>query len=58
MSQSAVLDQTRMPFLESLIIERNRSQVSFHMPGHKGTMALHPLLEDLLGGNPLPADLV
>lgn len=51
-------DQTRMPFAESLRAERDRWQVSFHMPGHKGTLAFHPLLEDLFGGNPLPADLV
>lgn len=55
---SQKLDQSRMPFLESLIAERNRWQTSFHMPGHKGTMQLHPMLEDYLGGNPLPADLV
>ncbi|GAB4520719.1 MAG: arginine decarboxylase [Anaerolineae bacterium] len=47
-----------MPFLESLVAERNRWQTSFHMPGHKGTLPLHPMLEDYLGGNPLPADLV
>ncbi|MDQ7027880.1 MAG: hypothetical protein Q9P01_22510 [Anaerolineae bacterium] len=50
-------DQTRMPFLESLITERNRGQTSFHMPSHKGTLDLHPMLEDYLGGNPLTADL-
>jgi arginine decarboxylase len=58
MAQQPIPDQTRMPFLESLVAERNRWQTSFHMPGHKGTMALHPMLEDYLGGNPLPADLV
>lgn len=58
MVQQTILDQTRMPFLESLVTERNRWQTSFHMPGHKGTMTLHPLLEDYLGGNLLPADLV
>jgi arginine decarboxylase len=58
MTNSTIPDQTRMPFLESLIAERNRWQTSFHMPGHKGTMPLHPMLEDYLGGNPLPADLV
>lgn len=58
MTHSAAPDQTRMPFLESLIVERNRWQTSFHMPGHKGRMELHPMLLDLLGGNPLSADLV
>ncbi|GAB4317925.1 MAG: arginine decarboxylase [Phototrophicales bacterium] len=52
------LDQNRMPFLESLLAERNRWQTSFHMPGHKGRLPLHPMMEDLLGGNPQPADLV
>lgn len=52
------LDQTRTPFLESLLAERNRWQTSFHMPGHKGTLPLPPLMHDLLGGNPQPADLV
>jgi arginine decarboxylase len=52
------LDQNQMPFLESLLTERNRQHSSFHMPGHKGIMPLHPSLEDYLGGNPLPADLV
>ena len=56
--QQTRLDQTRMPFLESLLAERNRWQTSFHMPGHKGTLPLHPMMEDLLGGNPQPADLV
>lgn len=57
MTHNTLPDQTQMPFLESLIAERNRRQTSFHMPGHKGTLALHPLLEDYLGGNPLAADL-
>ncbi len=52
------LDQTKMPFLEALLAERNRWQTSFHMPGHKGTLPMHPMMEDLLGGNPQPADLV
>lgn len=52
------LDQTRMPFLESLMREKHRWQTSFHMPGHKGAMSPHPLLLDFLGGDPHPADLV
>ncbi len=55
---AAQSDQREMPFAESLRAERDRWQVSFHMPGHKGTLDLHPLLADLFGGNPLPADLV
>lgn len=58
MTVSSIYDQSRMPFLESLLAEKNRGQVSFHMPGHKGTMAVHPMLEAYLGGNPYPADLV
>jgi arginine decarboxylase len=59
MSQSKTsLDQNQMPFLESLVAERKNQQSSFHMPGHKGIMPLHPMLEDYLGGNPLSADLV
>lgn len=58
MTHSPIHDQSRMPFLESLLAEKNRGQLSFHMPGHRGTMALHPMLEAYLGGNPYPADLV
>jgi lysine decarboxylase len=52
------LDQTQMPFLESLAAEKARWQTSFHMPGHKGTLAPHPALLDYWGGNIHPADLV
>lgn len=52
------LDQTKMPFLESLMVEKHRWQTSFHMPGHKGVMSPHPMLLDFLGGDPHPADLV
>lgn len=55
---NATLDQARMPFLESLLVEKERWQTSFHMPGHKGTMPPHPMLLDYLGGNVHPADLV
>jgi len=58
MAESTIPDQTRMPFLESLLAEKNRLQTSFHMPGHKGTLPLHPMLAEYLGGNPYPADLV
>ncbi len=51
-------DQTRMPFLESLLAEKERWQTSFHMPGHKGTMPPHPMLLEYWGGNVHPADLV
>ncbi len=53
-----IFDQNTMPFLESLIAEKHRSQTSFHMPGHKGTLPPHPLLLEFLGGNVHPADLV
>ncbi len=53
-----VLDQSRMPFLESLMQEKHRWQTSFHMPGHKGVMSPSPLLLEYLGGDPHPADLV
>ena len=52
------IDQSRMPFLESLIIEKAKQKISFHMPGHKGTCSPHPKLIELLGGDPHPADLV
>ncbi|CAF1292944.1 unnamed protein product [Adineta ricciae] len=51
-------DQTRVPFLESLIDEKLNQPTSFHMPGHKGTKAPHPLLQEFFGGNLHPADLV
>jgi lysine decarboxylase len=59
MSNSAFpLDQTRMPFLESLLIEKDHQLTSFHMPGHKGTKAPHPKLLEYFGGNLHAADLV
>ena len=57
-SSQAAPDQSRMPFLESLMIEKAKQQTSFHMPGHKGTTAPHPMLLEYLGGDPHPADLV
>jgi lysine decarboxylase len=53
-----LVDQMRMPFLESLIVEKAKQKTSFHMPGHKGTCPPHPQLLELLGGDPHPADLV
>lgn len=57
-SATTQLDQSKMPFLESLLKEKHRWQTSFHMPGHKGTMPPHPMLLEYLGGNIHPADLV
>ncbi|MGJ3239180.1 MAG: aminotransferase class I/II-fold pyridoxal phosphate-dependent enzyme [Anaerolineae bacterium] len=51
-------DQTQMPFLESLRTEKQRAALSFHMPGHKQSLPMNPLLADYLGGNLYPADLV
>jgi arginine decarboxylase len=51
-------DQTRMPFLESLMIEKAQQPISFHMPGHKGTKAPQSLLLEYFGGDLHPADLV
>lgn len=51
-------DQSRMPFLESLIVEKAKQKTSFHMPGHKGICSPHRKLIELLGGDPHPADLV
>ncbi|CAF1180948.1 unnamed protein product [Rotaria sordida] len=51
-------DQTRMPFLESLMVEKAHRPISFHMPGHKGTKAPHSLLLEYFGGDLHPADLV
>lgn len=55
---AANIDQTRMPFLETLLREKNQSPISFHMPGHKGTKTPHPLLLEYFGGNLYSADLV
>ena len=52
------LDQSRVPFLESLVEEKEKGKISFHMPGHKGTFASHSKLIELLGSDPHPADLV
>ena len=51
-------DQTRMPLLESLMIEKRHLPISFHMPGHKGTKLPFSLLLEFFGGNLHPADLV
>lgn len=58
LDDAALVDQMRMPFLESLIAEKAKQKTSFHMPGHKGTCPPHPQLLELLGGDPHPADLV
>jgi lysine decarboxylase len=47
-----------MPFLKSLLIEKDHHLTSFHMPGHKGTKAPHPELLEYFGGDLHPADLV
>ncbi len=52
------IDHTRMPYLASLLIEKERYNTSFHMPGHKGTMTLHPMLEAYIGHEIYAADLV
>jgi lysine decarboxylase len=52
------LDQNETPFLDSLIAEKARGQTSFHMPGHKGTLAPNPKLVEYWGGDVHPADLV
>lgn len=52
------LDQTRMPFLESLLAEKNRQQISFHMPGHKMVLPPPAMLLEYWGGDLQPADLV
>ncbi|CAF3441455.1 unnamed protein product [Rotaria socialis] len=52
------VDQTQMPFLESLLREKNFRPISFHMPGHKGTKEHHPMLLDYFGCNLNAADLV
>jgi arginine decarboxylase len=53
-----VLDQEQTPFLDSLLDEKHRWQTSFHMPGHKGTLAPNPKLVDYWGGDIHAADLV
>jgi hypothetical protein len=57
-NSTSPLDQTRMPFLESLMIEKAHQPTSFHMPGHKGTKAPHPMLLEFFGDDLYPADLV
>ncbi|CAF3487796.1 unnamed protein product [Rotaria sp. Silwood1] len=52
------LDQTQMPYLESLLSEKTLGPTSFHMPGHKGTEIPHQMLLDYFGGNLYPADVV
>ena len=52
------LNQEEMPFLASLLKEKQQRQTSFHMPGHKGTLAPHPMLLEYWGGDVQPADLV
>ena len=52
------VDQARMPFLDSLLVEKAKQKTSFHMPGHKGIGSPHRKLIELLGGDPHPADLV
>jgi len=47
-----------MPFLESLIEEKARQQISFHMPGHKMVLPPPAALLDYWGGDLQPADLV
>ncbi|CAF3876015.1 unnamed protein product [Adineta steineri] len=57
-NSTAQLDQSQMPFLESLMHEKLHPPISFHMPGHKGTKSPHPLLQEFFGGDLHPADLV
>ncbi|CAF1142689.1 unnamed protein product [Rotaria magnacalcarata] len=52
------VDQTQMPFLESLRREKSFRPTSFHMPGHKGTKEPHPMLLDYFGCNLNAADLI
>jgi len=40
------------------VIEKAHQPTSFHMPGHKGTKAPHPMLLQFFGGDLHPADLV
>lgn len=51
-------DQSQMPYLESLLAEKEAYHTSFHMPGHKMLMQPHPMLERYWGGNLHPADIV
>ncbi len=52
------LDQDQTPFLDSLLVEKERWQTSFHMPGHKGTLPPAPKLVEYWGGDIHAADLV
>jgi arginine decarboxylase len=54
----ARLDQSQTPFLDSLLVEKQRWQTSFHMPGHKGTLPPAPKLVEYWGGDIHAADLV
>lgn len=52
------LDQRQTPFLDNLIREKNAAVTSFHMPGHKGRLAVHPDLIEYWGADLYPADLI
>lgn len=52
------LDQRRTPFLDTLTRETQANTLSFHMPGHKKHMAVHPELLEYWGGNLYLADHV
>lgn len=51
-------EQTRCPFLESLLREQATPRISFHMPGHKFNPDLIPALRAYWGGDVYSADLV
>jgi arginine/lysine/ornithine decarboxylase len=56
-AQLPELDQTRAPFFDSLVTTRQRSPLSFHMPGHKFDPELLPELTDFFGAGVFTGDL-
>jgi arginine decarboxylase len=51
------LDQSNTPYFDALRDYVNDSVVSFHTPGHKHGVGMHPLLRDFIGENILKIDL-
>lgn len=49
--------QESSPFLESLLRAKNAPALSFHMPGHKFSSTLNPLLTEYVGEEAYRADL-
>ena len=51
------LDQTQTPYLDALMEYVQAGTISFHTPGHKHGVGMHPRLRDFIGDNVLKLDL-